>query len=145
MPSDTSPLSVAARPCAPVTDRHFRRWPPAAGREEISRICRLVRQLTAEMVQLTGERLAGPRLSGHRDRRRSECHIRQIAMYVCHVQLGIAMSDIGPCFGRDRTTVGHACQVVEDRRDEPAFDEFVAMLERLAGSIFNVMRGVRDE
>jgi chromosomal replication initiation ATPase DnaA len=55
------------------------------------------------------------------------------------------MSDIGPCFGRDRTTVGHACQVVEDRRDEPAFDEFVAALERLTGSIFNVMKGVRDE
>lgn len=145
MPSDTLPLSVPARPCAPVADRHFRRWPPAVGREEISRICRLVRQLTTEMLQLTGDRLAGPRWSGHRDRRRSECHIRQIAMYVCHVQLGIAMSDIGPCFGRDRTTVGHACQVVEDRRDEPAFDEFVAMLERLAGSIFNVMKGVRDE
>ncbi|NTE55501.1 DNA replication protein [Agrobacterium tumefaciens] len=140
MPSDILPLPVTARPCVPVADRHFRRFPPAAGREEISRICRLVRQLTAEMLLLTGERPAV-----RRDRRRSECHIRQIAMYVCHVQLGIPMSDIGPCFGRDRTTVGHACQVVEDRRDEPAFDEFVAALERLAGSIFNVVKGVRDE
>jgi chromosomal replication initiation ATPase DnaA len=123
-----------------VADSNFRRFPPAAGRDEISRICRLVRQLAGEMVQLTGDRVAA-----RRDRRRTECHIRQIAMYVCHVQLGIPMSDIGPCFGRDRTTVGHACQVVEDRRDEPAFDEFVATLERLSGSIFNVMKGVRDE
>ena len=46
---------------------------------------------------------------------------------------------------RDRTTVGHACQVVEDRRDEPAFDAFVATLERLAAGILNVLRGVRDE
>jgi len=123
-----------------VADSNFRRFPPSAGRDEISRICRLVRQLAGEMVQLTGDRVAA-----RRDRRRTECHIRQIAMYVCHVQLGIPMSDIGPCFGRDRTTVGHACQVVEDRRDEPAFDEFVATLERLSGSIFNVMKGVRDE
>lgn len=140
MPSDILPLPVAARPCVPVADRHFRRFPPAAGRDEIARICRLIRQLTTEMVQLTGERLGA-----RRDRRCSECHVRQIAMYVCHVQLGIPMSDIGPCFGRDRTTVGHACQVVEDRRDEPAFDEFIASLERLAGSIFNLMKGVRDE
>jgi hypothetical protein len=140
MPPDISSLPAPLRPCAQVDHRNFRRFPSVAGRDEISRMCRLVRQLTGEMVQLTGDRLGA-----RRDRRRTECHIRQIAMYVCHVQLGIPMSDIGPCFGRDRTTVGHACQVVEDRRDEPAFDEFVAMLERLAGSIFNVMKGVRDE
>ncbi|HCV73417.1 hypothetical protein D3C87_1689560 [compost metagenome] len=140
MPSDISSLPALFRPCVQVADSNFRRFPPAAGRDEISRICRLVRQLAGEMVQLTGDRVAA-----RRDRRRTECHIRQIAMYVCHVQLGIPMSDIGPCFGRDRTTVGHACQVVEDRRDEPAFDEFVATLERLSGSIFNVMKGVRDE
>jgi hypothetical protein len=140
MPSDTVFLSAAARPCVRVGDRPFRHWPSAAGRDEIPRLCRLVRQLTGEMVQLTGDRTLV-----RRDIRRTECHIRQIAMYVCHVQLGIPMSDIGPCFGRDRTTVGHACQVVEDRRDEPAFDEFVAALERLTGSIFNVMKGGRDE
>ncbi|SOC92940.1 dnaA protein helix-turn-helix [Rhizobium sp. AN5] len=140
MPPDISSLPAPSRPCLQVADSNFRRFPPAAGRDEISRICRLVRQLAGEMVQLTGDRVAA-----RRDRRRTECHIRQIAMYVCHVQLGIPMSDIGPCFGRDRTTVGHACQVVEDRRDEPAFDEFVATLERLSGSIFNVMKGVRDE
>ncbi|WCK02786.1 helix-turn-helix domain-containing protein [Agrobacterium tumefaciens] len=143
MPSDTSLLSAAARPRMQVVHRPFSHWPPVAGREEVGRLCRLcrlVRQLTGEMVQLTGDRFAA-----RRDRRRIECHIRQIAMYVCHVALGIPMSDIGPCFGRDRTTVGHACQVIEDRRDEPAFDEFVAMLERLVVGIFSVMKGVRDE
>ncbi|KJF69544.1 helix-turn-helix domain-containing protein [Rhizobium nepotum] len=140
MPPDIVSLPAPLRPCVQATGRNFRRFPPVAGRDEISQACQLVRQLTGEMVQLTGDRLAA-----RRDRRRRECHIRQIAMYVCHVQLGIPMSDIGPCFGRDRTTVGHACQVVEDRRDEPAFDEFVAVLERLTGSIFNVMKGARDE
>lgn len=140
MPSDTMFLSAAARPCLRVRDRPIRSWPSAGGRDDISRLCRLVRQLTGEMVRLTGERTPV-----RRDIRRMECHVRQIAMYVCHVQLGIPMSDIGPCFGRDRTTVGHACQVVEDRRDEPAFDEFVATLERLTGSIVNVMIGGRDD
>ncbi|MFK3778213.1 helix-turn-helix domain-containing protein [Agrobacterium sp. NPDC089420] len=140
MPSDTLLLSAAARPRMPVADRPFRQRRPVAGREEVPRLCRLVCQLTGEMVRLTGDRL-----TARRDSRRTECHIRQIAMYVCHVQLGMPMSDIAPCFGRDRTTVGHACQVVEDRRDEPAFDEFVATLERLAGGIFCAMRGVRDE
>ncbi len=140
MPSDLSPLPVVPRPFRQAVDRDFRSWPPARAREDVSRLCRLVRQLTGEMMRLSGERTLE-----RRDRRRSECHIRQISMYVCHVQLGIPMSDIGPCFGRDRTTVGHACQVVEDRRDEPAFDEFVAMLERLTGSIFDTLRGVRDE
>lgn len=140
MPSDTSLLSAAARPRMQVVNRPFRQWPPVAGREDVARLCRLMRQLTGEMVQLTGDRFAA-----RRDRRRTECHVRQIAMYVCHVELGIPMSDIGPCFGRDRTTVGHACQVVEDRRDEPAFDEFVAALQRLAGGIFNVVKGGRDE
>lgn len=140
MPSDSHILSAAARPCRRLGHPPFHPRPPAVGREEVTRLCRLVRQLTVEMVQLTGDRTL-PR----RDMRRMDCHIRQIAMYVCHVQLGIAMSDIGPCFGRDRTTVGHACQVVEDRRDEPAFDAFVATLERLAAGILNVLRGVRDE
>ena len=36
------------------------------------------------------------------------------------------MSEIGAAFGRDRTTVGHACNVVEDRRDDAAFEAWVS-------------------
>lgn len=94
-------------------------------------ICRIVRQVTAEMLML-----ASDRVQMRRDRRRANCHIRQIAMYVCHVSLGISLSDIGQAFGRDRTTVSHACGVVEDRRDDPAFDDFVSALERISISVF---------
>jgi hypothetical protein len=93
--------------------------------------CRMVRQLVLEMTALSNERTLR-----RRDSRRSTCHIRQIAMYVCHVVLQISLSDIGIAFGRDRTTVGHACNVVEDRRDDPAFDEFVASAERIVLSVF---------
>lgn len=94
-------------------------------------VCAGVRQVTDEVLMLAGERaLAGL------DRRRTTCHVRQIAMYVCHVVLGLTMRDIGRAFGRDRTTVSHACGVVEDRRDDPAFDDFISSLERIAVAAF---------
>jgi chromosomal replication initiation ATPase DnaA len=62
---------------------------------------------------------------------RSQAHIaaaRQLAMYLVNVKLGRTMTDIGTLFGRDRTTVSHACRVVEDRR-EGAFEREVDRLE----------------
>ena len=95
--------------------------------------CRIVRQMVSELVLLFGDRVML-----RRDRRRLSCHVRQIAMYVCHVALQISMSDIGEAFGRDRTTVGHACHVVEDRRDDLAFDEFVSAVERIVTAVFGL-------
>ncbi len=54
---------------------------------------------------------------------------RQVAMYLAHVALGITMRDVGGLFARDRTTVAHACGVIEDKRDEPAFDRALELLE----------------
>ena len=47
---------------------------------------------------------------------------RQVAMYLAHVELGLSKSIVGAHFGRDRTTVAHACGRVEDRRDDPVVD-----------------------
>lgn len=96
-------------------------------------VCRIIRQMVGELVPLFGDRVML-----RRDRRRLSCHVRQIAMYVCHVALRISMSDIGEAFGRDRTTVGHACHVVEDRRDDPAFDDFVSAVERIVTVVFGM-------
>lgn len=54
---------------------------------------------------------------------------RQVAMYLAHVACGLTFTDIGTLFGRDRTTVAHACNLVEDRRDDPMFDTVVELLE----------------
>lgn len=62
--------------------------------------------------------------------------VRQIAMYVTHVSLGIAMHEVGRCFARDRTTVRHAVHVVEDLRDDPEFDRIVVITERVATAAF---------
>lgn len=47
---------------------------------------------------------------------------RQVAMYLAHVELGLTLSIVAMHFGRDRTTVAHACGRVEDRRDDPVID-----------------------
>jgi Bacterial dnaA protein helix-turn-helix len=54
---------------------------------------------------------------------------RQVAMYLAHVACGMTLSDTGRLFGRDRTTVAHACGVIEDRRDDPLFDRALDLLE----------------
>jgi hypothetical protein len=75
-----------------------------------------------------------------REKRRALRHIRQIAMYVCHVVLQIPMKDIAGVYGFDRTTVGHACRLTEDRRDDRAYDEFVAAIERVVEAAFGLER-----
>jgi Bacterial dnaA protein helix-turn-helix len=113
---------------------------PAAegpGRQTTARsTCLIVQQLVSELLQLLGE----DRLTG-RDLRRTRCHVRQIAMYVSHVTLRMSMVDIGAAFGRDRTTVSYACQVVEDRRDDRHFDRFITGIERMVLSVFSADGG----
>jgi len=71
------------------------------------------------------------RLLTHPSRCRTDtARARQLAMYLSHVVLGRSLTEIGDAFGRDRTTVAHACAVIEDLRDDPAFDAEVSALER---------------
>jgi hypothetical protein len=54
---------------------------------------------------------------------------RQAAMYLAHVSCRLSLTDVGYVFARDRTTVAHACHVIEDRRDDPVFDRALELLE----------------
>lgn len=63
---------------------------------------------------------------------RAAAFARQIAMYLAHVGFGLSMAEIGRAFGRDRTTVVHACHLIEDRRDEVRFDQLLDHLEQAA-------------
>ena len=54
---------------------------------------------------------------------------RQSAIYLAHVALGLSCFTVGRMFHRDRTTAAHACQLVEQRRDDPAIDRLLDMLE----------------
>lgn len=55
---------------------------------------------------------------------------RHVAMYLCHVSLGMSLSKIARALERDRSTVAYGCHVIEDRRDDPEFDEWVDRVEQ---------------
>jgi chromosomal replication initiation ATPase DnaA len=59
-----------------------------------------------------------------------EALARQVAMYFAHVGFGLTLAEVARLFGRVRKTVQHACALVEDRRDCPAFDRSLELLER---------------
>ncbi len=62
--------------------------------------------------------------------------VRQIGMYVANVVLGINMTTIGHGFGRNKSTVIHACHLIEDMRDDEEFDQIIARLEAIVHAAF---------
>jgi hypothetical protein len=64
---------------------------------------------------------------------------RQVAMYLAHVVCGLNLTEVGTLFARDRTTVAHACGVVEDRRDDPELDGRLDHLERAVTSLVDAL------
>lgn len=68
---------------------------------------------------------------------------RQIAMYLTHVCCGISLTGVGRLYHRDRTTVAHACGVVEDKRDDPKFDRIINVLEAVVSSMCSVTNSAK--
>lgn len=101
-------------------------------------LCHSVNRVTEEMLGVVQE----PVLRKG-DRRRQRCQIRQISMYLCHVVLGMPQQEVARAFGYDRSTVSYACQVIEDRRDNKALDQFICALERVVAVLATVAKAVR--
>jgi chromosomal replication initiation ATPase DnaA len=81
-------------------------------------------------------------VSDLRSRRRGSPQMafaRQVAMYLAHVVCGFSFTEVGALFGRDRTTVAHACMVVEDRRDDPELDVRLDYLECAVAAFANAL------
>lgn len=66
---------------------------------------------------------------------------RQVAMYLAHVACGMSLTEVGRTFARDRTTVSHACGVIEDGRDDPTFDRVLELLEQVVSSLVALRHG----
>jgi len=58
-----------------------------------------------------------------------EALARQVAMYLTHTTFELSLARTARAFGRDRSTVAHACHQIEDRREDPRFDRLLAGLE----------------
>lgn len=86
-----------------------RRGEPA----HLTALARLAEAAAAAMTRLPVASLRGPARGG-----RAVTQARQVAMYLAHVVFGLSFNRVGICFGRDRTTVRHACRLVEDGRDD---------------------------
>jgi len=56
---------------------------------------------------------------------------RQIAMYLTHTVYQINYARVARTYKRDPSTVGHACRVIEDCRDDPMLDAQISKLEAL--------------
>ena len=56
---------------------------------------------------------------------------RQLAMYLAHVSFGLSLSRVAIAFERDRSTVAHACHLIEDRREDADFDAWLERLEAM--------------
>jgi hypothetical protein len=60
---------------------------------------------------------------------------RQTAMYLAHAVFGLNHHQVGSLFRRNRTTARHACRLVEQRRDNAAFDRVLQSLESMCADL----------
>jgi hypothetical protein len=100
--------------------------PPPSPPNESQALRMIIEQAVALGFDIEPELLSFP----SRGRARTAL-ARQVSMYVAHVSLSFSLTQVGQLFGRDRTTVAHACEVVEQRRDDVAFDRAIELLERV--------------
>ncbi|MBN9444923.1 MAG: chromosomal replication initiator DnaA [Bosea sp.] len=83
----------------------------------------------AESAVAAAAGVASPAIRARSRGRKPVANARQRAMYLAHVTFGLSLTRVGACFGRDRTTVRHACALVEDSRDDPRCELGLDMLE----------------
>jgi|GEM_PF-838280 len=70
---------------------------------------------------------------------------RQVAMYLAHTGFELSLGRIGRVFERDRTTVSHACHVVEDGRDDIWLDCRLEALELFCRSGWGALQETMPE
>ena len=102
-------------------------------RAEAVAMCDCVIDLMSALFGTSGRELREP---GRGER--SVSRVRQIGMYVARVTLGLRVVEIAAGFGRDKSTVVHACHIIEDLRDDVDFDRLVARAEHITRVAFSV-------
>lgn len=113
-----------------VPDCECRRFSHVAD-ERSMEMCECVIDIVAALFNVSGKELRRPGRSSTAISR-----VRQIGMYVAHVVLRLTMAEVGRGFSRDRTTVQHACHLIEDLREDAEFDRILSLTERVTAAAF---------
>lgn len=99
--------------------------------ERLFQICDGVVDILSTFFNVSGRDLRSNSRCG-----RPVARVRQIGMYIAHVTLALTMSEVGRAFGRDRSTVNHACHLIEDMREELEFDRIIQTIENIVRTAF---------
>lgn len=88
-------------------------------------IARMAKEIACEAYGVPHAELMAP------DRRgAAHAKARQAAMYLAHVVGQLTLNEVSAYFGRDRSTVSHACINMEDSRDSPVIELHLDYMER---------------
>lgn len=117
-----------------VEGRYASRQLRSGVRHGASAVRRVIEPAVATVFEVDIEDLRAPTRGSPR-----AAFARQVAMYLAHVSCGATLTEVGILFERDRTTVAHACGVVEDRRDDPDLDCKLDHLERAVTCLIDAL------
>ena len=96
-------------------------------------LARFVNQIVAVYFQLPSELL----LKFARGKA-SATRARQVSIYLMHTTLSFSFTQIAKIYGKDRTTIAHACRLIEDLRDDPEFDNRLVEFELTISIVLNL-------
>lgn len=72
---------------------------------------------------------------------RQEIFARQIAAYLCQTVFDMSVPRVAELFNRDRSTIIHALNVIEEAREDPVFNRKLAKAESFLMDSLQTFRG----
>lgn len=72
---------------------------------------------------------------------KQEIFARQIAAYLCQTVFDMSIPRVAQLFNRDRSTIVHALNVIEEGRDDPVFNRKLVKAETFLTESLQIFRG----
>ena len=94
-----------------------------------------VNQMVATAFELKAEQLLNIQ-----NREARTYRARQISMYLMNTSLSLNFVEIADFYGKDRSTVSHACGVIEELRDIVKFDEQICEFEQTIVTVLQLFK-----
>ena len=96
-------------------------------------------------VSTVGLEFGLPNLTLEQDRKisatKQEVFARQLAAYLCQTVFDMSIPRVAELFSRDRSTIVHALNVVEESRDDPVFNRKLLKAEAFLTDSLQTFRG----